>query len=897
MKKAHIISHTHWDREWYLPYEKHHMLQIEFMDTLIETLEKDEHYKSFHLDGQTIMIDDYLQVRPEMKERLTKLIQADRIFIGPWFILQDEFLTSSEANVRNLQVGHEMAKEYGKVAKVGYFPDSFGNMGQAPQILQEVGIDTAVFGRGVKPTGFNNQVGDGEAFESQYSEMYWESPDGSKVLGVLFANWYSNGNEVATTKEEAKAYWEKRLEDAKKYASTQHLLFMNGCDHQPVQTDLAQGIDVANDLYDDVTFVHSNFIDYINAIKEELPENLKVIHGELRSQQTDGWYTLANTSSARVYLKQMNAKCQTLFEKVAEPLATMAYRYGMPYPHHLFNYGWKLLMENHPHDSICGCSVDEVHQEMVTRFMKAEHVALHIIDEARTFLNERISVAPFKDINKEAIPFYVANTTGWERTGVVETTLDVYRKYFREDKLANVVNAVKTLTLPNYKVIDETGAEIPATIEALPYHFDYDLPKDKFRQPHMGRRVKVTLEAESIPSFGWKTFALVPVEEVSEQIQADTTTFDNQWYTASVNPNGSLKVIEKESGKVFDQLGIYEDHGDLGNEYIHFTPVGEKAITTKDVVATTKVIEQTAFRTVIQVEHTLHIPKSANEVLAQEIADIIEFKDRKAQRVTETIPMVITTDYTFERATRAIKVKTSFNNQALDHRLRVCFESGIQTDVHHVDSIFEVAKRANTVDKAWENPCNAQHQQLFVNLHDETCGLTIANKGLAEYEILNGETIAVTLHRGVRELGDWGIFMTPEAQCLGEQTVEFAIIVHGQDYDASYKEAHHYVIPFTTGQLGAVDTTFETNETLPTSDSLMSVSAEAGIVWSALKVNKATGDIIGRWYNTSDSSKIFELEVTGEVYKTNLLEEERLETMTKQVVATKGRIVTLGFTK
>ena len=119
-KKAHVISHTHWDREWYLPYEKHHMLLIEFMDTLLDTLERDPEYKSFHLDGQTIILEDYLQVRPEKKEILTKMIKEGRIHIGPWYILQDEWLTSSEANVRNLQVGHDDAKMYGDVCKVGY---------------------------------------------------------------------------------------------------------------------------------------------------------------------------------------------------------------------------------------------------------------------------------------------------------------------------------------------------------------------------------------------------------------------------------------------------------------------------------------------------------------------------------------------------------------------------------------------------------------------------------------------------------------------------------------------------------------------------------------------------------------------------------------------------------
>ena len=229
-KQAHVISHSHWDREWYLPYEKHHCLEVEFMDRLLDTMERDPDFKSFHLDGQTIMLDDYLQVRPEKKELVEKLVKEKRLYIGPWYILQDEWLTGSESNLRNLETGMREAARYGNVSKVGYFPDSFGNMGQAPQILLDAGIDCAAFGRGVKPTGFNNEVAENDNFTSQYSEMFWESPDGSRILGVLFANWYNNGMEVPAEPEEARKYWEEKLAGAMKFASTDHLLFMNGCD-------------------------------------------------------------------------------------------------------------------------------------------------------------------------------------------------------------------------------------------------------------------------------------------------------------------------------------------------------------------------------------------------------------------------------------------------------------------------------------------------------------------------------------------------------------------------------------------------------------------------------------------------------------------------------------------
>ena len=210
---------------------------------------------------------------------------------------------------------------------------AFGNMGQTPQMMREAGLDVAAFGRGVKPTGFNNVVINDEKYASQYSEMWWEGPDGSKILGLLFANWYSNGNEIPVNRKEAKLFWDRKLDEAVRYASTDHLLMMNGCDHQPVQKDLSAAIRVANELYPDVEFIHSNFEEYIDALRADLPQNLSTVTGELTSQETSGWYTLANTASARIYLKQMNTEVQRQLENIAEPLATMAYPSAGQYPH------------------------------------------------------------------------------------------------------------------------------------------------------------------------------------------------------------------------------------------------------------------------------------------------------------------------------------------------------------------------------------------------------------------------------------------------------------------------------------------------------------------------------------------------------------------------------------
>ncbi len=281
---VHIISHSHWDREWYLPLEEHRMRLVELFDDLFDLFETDPEFRSFHLDGQTIVLDDYLEIRPQNRELLKKYIQDGRLIIGPFYILQDDYLITSEANMRNTLLGHLESKKWGRAPKIGYYPDTFGNMGQAPQLLRQAGIDVALFGRGVKPVGFDNQVLGDDQFQSTFSEMIWEGADGSQVLGILFANWYSNGNEIPVDEEEARVFWEKKLADVRKYASTSHYLLMNGCDHQPVQKNLSQALRLARKLYPDIDFVHSSFEEYIAAVKEELPKDLSRVKGELTSQ-------------------------------------------------------------------------------------------------------------------------------------------------------------------------------------------------------------------------------------------------------------------------------------------------------------------------------------------------------------------------------------------------------------------------------------------------------------------------------------------------------------------------------------------------------------------------------------------------------------------------------------
>ncbi|MBB6730575.1 alpha-mannosidase [Cohnella zeiphila] len=872
-RTAHIISHSHWDREWYLPYEKHHVRLIELVDTLMDTLARDSEYRSFFLDGQTIILEDYLQVRPDRRAELEKWIREGRIRIGPWYILQDAFLTSGEANLRNLLIGHQDARRYGQISKIGYFPDTFGNIGQAPQILRQAGIDNAVFGRGVKPTGFNNTVADSD-YESSYSELLWEGPDGSRVLGILFANWYSNGNEVPADPAEAKEYWDRKLADAGKYASTGELLYMNGCDHQPIQTDLSEAIRVARELYPDTAFVHSNFEDYLKAVRDSLSGELSVVKGELRSQRTDGWSTLVNTASARVYLKQMNQRGQTLLEKVAEPLAAMAHLQGEAYPQPLLTYAWKTLMQNHPHDSICGCSVDEVHREMVTRFAKSAHVAETIVDAAKQALADKVDTTVFARYGEDPLPLVAFNTTGRSRTGTVELELDAARIYFREGvPSGEMIRRMKELDLGRRALVDAEGQAVICRVEDLGLQFGYDLPDDKFRQPYWCRRVRLTFEAANVPALGSKAYAWVrsaAAPEAGSLVQGERT-LENAALRVDVADDGTLTVTDKASGRTYRDLLIYEDTGDIGNEYMYKQPDGEKPLTTKGLAAEIRVVEDAPYRAAVEIVHRWAVPASADALFEAEKQEAVYFPERKAQRVAETVPLTIRTIVSLERGGRGVGVKTSFDNQAKDHRVRALFPTDLAASVHRADAIFEAAVRPNEPAAEWVNPSNAQHQQAFVDVSEAAAGLTVANRGLNEYEVLRDgrNTIAVTLLRSVAELGDWGVFPTPEAQCLGEHTAELMLIPHAGDGAANgaYEEAYAFQVPWTAAQTGVHE-----GELAPVR-SVLTWEGE-GLAFSSMKIGEEDGSLMLRWYNLRPQASELTLRVkdAASLYKSNVLE-------------------------
>src|SRR6266699_1100903 len=232
-----IVPHTHWDREWYQTFQQFRMRLVRTVDKLLDILDHDDKFSYFMLDGQTIVLDDYLEVRPEQEEHLRRYTRAGRVLVGPWYLQPDEFLVSGESLVRNLQIGLQRAAEFGEPMRVGYVPDCFGHIAQLPQILRGFDIDSAIFWRGV-------------GAEAHKSEFYWAAPDGTSILVVHLADarGYSNASIMPLVLEEFVTRVELLTASLLGKGTTSTLLFMNGSDHQDPQDGLPAVITAANTL-------------------------------------------------------------------------------------------------------------------------------------------------------------------------------------------------------------------------------------------------------------------------------------------------------------------------------------------------------------------------------------------------------------------------------------------------------------------------------------------------------------------------------------------------------------------------------------------------------------------------------------------------------------------------
>jgi len=941
VKDIYIISHTHWDREWYLPFQLFRRRLVQLMDRLLDLLETNPDYRYFHLDGQTVVIEDYLEVRPEQESRLRRHLQSGRLLAGPWYVLPDEFLVSGEALIRNLLLGHRLAAHFGgegAVMKVGYIPDPFGQISQLPQILAGFGIDNAIFWRGV-------------GHEATTSEFWWQAPDGSRSLVAHLPFGYCNAQTPGTEKDA----FRQRIEDLRArlepLATTDALLAMNGCDHLEPEPTLPAMIAAYNATSQDVRLHHACLPDYIAHLRRMAAgptgSHWPVLHGEFRHCQRA--QLLPNVLSTRIWIKQRNAALETLLERWAEPTAALASLVNAEAAAtagataDLLWCAWKYLLQNQPHDSICGCSVDQVHREMVTRYDWGEQIAGQITEENLRRLAEAVNSAAVVPAGSWGL--VVFNPTATPRDDLVTTSLtfpgslesfvitepdgtplphqilsqerqEIATFNLTPEEMRNLLmdattdgwvrglavreGVVHTKGTTCYVdvTVAQRGNPDPPAIAHLAQVLTEQLEAGHCQRfvvhAHFPTTCQVLLAAKGIPGFGYRTYVVRPASGGVQSNLPDTPAngIENEFFRVEADPaDGTLTVTDKSTGRVWPGLNRLVDGGDGGDEYNYSAPPADRLVYRPAAPPRIERCENGPARFTLRIEMVYHLPARLTP-------------DRQG-RSEQTVDCPVSCQVRLGAGVRRIDIHTEFDNRAEDHRLRAHFPTGIVTPVSRAEATFDVVTRPVIVPAGnpdWpEQPVGTYPQKGFVSVGNDDAGLVIANRGLPEFEITNattpGEyramtpetpaTIALTLLRSVGWLsrddfaarrGNAGPgIATPEAQCLGRQQFDYAIIPYSRPKgagqhpeEAAWLSADAFVAP-----LQAVDVQPGAGS-LPPAASFIRLTP-ASLVLSSLKLAEKDGGVVLRFWNRGDTP------VTGTVtfwrpvraaWRANLAEEK-----------------------
>ncbi|MGB9597715.1 MAG: hypothetical protein ACPL7B_15635, partial [Candidatus Poribacteria bacterium] len=350
--KIFVIPCIHWDRSWDIPFQKNRIKLVRCIDKLIKILNDNSKYTRFSFGGQTLSIEDYIEIRPEMEKELKRLIRSGKIDVGPWYTLADVILVSPESIIRNLMLGFMVGELSGKVTKVGYIPDSSGLFSQFPQILKGFGIESVIFTRGL-----------GDEGEILGDEFIWYSPDGKN--SVLAIHQKANDFNLDDLDLEDPFANIKKLEEILKNKPRMILLETNK-NLDELRTDIIDKIESINEKLENIDMMQCGLNDYVSYLKSQRTD-FGEHRGELRGSR---YYPLmTGVISTRIYLKQINEMVQTLLEKWAEPFSSLNWLVsGSDYPKVFLHYAWKELLKNHSHNNIRGCCSDEVHREDMVRY-------------------------------------------------------------------------------------------------------------------------------------------------------------------------------------------------------------------------------------------------------------------------------------------------------------------------------------------------------------------------------------------------------------------------------------------------------------------------------------------------------------------------------------------------
>jgi alpha-mannosidase len=823
----HLVPHTHWDREWYEPFQVFRMRLVELVDQLLDSMEADDRM-AFTLDGQVATIDDYLEVRPEGRARIERLIAAGRLAIGPWQILMDEFLVSGETIIRNLEIGWHAAEAFGAAMPVGYLPDMFGHIAQMPQILRRAGIRHAVVWRGV-PAAIDRHA------------FTWSSPDGSSVRAEYLVGGYGNGAYLLAVPDRLADKVGRYVDASRAFYGDRSILAMYGTDHAVPSPRLARIVADANARRDDIAVRIETLSAYIDAFDRAVadpaapdPAPTPIWTGELRSAARANM--LMNVTSARIDLKVAAGRAERTLERLAEPLAAL---HGEAWPERLLELAWRRLVDNSAHDSICGCSQDAVVNQVLTRYAEAEQIGRGVLAAALRPLTAAarrgsvVVVNPSPHDRVDVVELDLHVPAAWESvelaladgrrvaTQLVERPETVLRRLTLSGRQVPELFARRLHgrelfghSLDGHEILRDgavpgRGTELILRMDdpAAGDEFDVDTILDAVAEAAAGEPDE-TWTVTVVRGDRRRLLAAVPAPALGASVvhaveaAGEPGSSDGEPVTVGEREigNGLVRVIVADDGTLTIEgggvrlagVGRIVDGGDHGDTY-NYGPPAEDRLVEEPRIVVTVATQPGPVRGALEIVSSYDWP--------------VGLTAGGAARSDVTAPAEVTTTVELRAGEPFARIAIAFTNPARDHRVRWHLPLPAPTDHSSAEGQFAVVDRGLTEEAGHgEVPTPTFPAHGFVHVP----GATVLLDHVTEYELVDGRELALTVLRSTglisrndnpsREDPAGPEVPVPGAQMVGPWRFAFGLLPHAGSWDdpGVAEAAEAYQLPFPT---------------------------------------------------------------------------------------------------
>ncbi len=740
----HLIPHTHWDREWYLTQAGFQARLVPVLDEVLEQLEREADAR-FVLDGQTVLLEDYLAVKPENAARIAALVKRGALEIGPWYILSDLLIPSAESLRRNLTEGIRSARPFGRRLDVFYSPDAFGHPAELPKLAAEFGIRWAVIRRGLgRPGGMDRDL------------YLWEAPSGERLLVYhLPAGGYDIAIDLVRTGTDLAHTWlpiRKELTD--RAVSNQIAVFL-GADHHAMARDIAGLRDRLQALEPGHQVRISGLTEFFTALERVRPP-APAGRGELRRIDSHAW-VLQGVHATRARMKRRYSRAELALSRIAEPLARTAAENSGTDRNGLVTVAWRTLLQCQFHDTLAGTTSDAVQREQEVRLDQVETLCREIAYPSLRELARH-------ETGNAAPRLLLWNPSARPRGGVMTGSLTS----FRRDVLVGRPSGRKARVGPGHQAFALTGASgVAIPVQVLAVRRDQERTDSMRHYPDQDEvdRAWIAFVPPEVPGKGSVSLtprARLPSRSPTQRgLEVRPGFLGNGYVTTQVSPLGTLTLTDQRTGEKYGGLTALEDEADRGDTYTF--SAGPGPTIRGGVPVSLRVIAQGPL--IGAVEARWSLKSAGNGGLSARLL-VVLYADSPV-----------------------VRLRLDIENQATGHRLRARFPVGAGTTALAGAAFGTERRPAVTPRKdpgAIEQPVLTAPAQRFVAAGEGARGLVVLAPGFFEYEWTVQGELVVTLLRSVAELSRNDLperpghaawpEPTPLAQELGTHTIELALV-------------------------------------------------------------------------------------------------------------------------